>query len=237
MVTRREKIQDRRTRKQAFVFIFASISLLVILAVFGIPAIAKIAQIVGGLKTENTSASILGNDKTPPGPPQMEFPLKFTNKKNINIIGRAEAGSILKLFNNDTKIKETAIDDGSKFSFDITLNEGPNEIYAKAVDLQGNESPKSTTHSVIYDNQAPKIEIIKPQNNDKFFADDKTIEVQGKTEKGSQVTVNDRIAIVQAEGNFSQKIALSEGENTIKIVSMDQAQNKTENEIKVTYAP
>ena len=48
--------------------------------------------------------------------------------------------------------------------------------------------------------------------------------------------MNEFWAIVDAGGNFSYTLPLQNGENTIKVVATDEAGNKTEYEVKVTYS-
>ncbi|MBI2443500.1 MAG: hypothetical protein HYV40_06395, partial [Candidatus Levybacteria bacterium] len=67
--------------------------------------------------------------------------------------------------------------------------------------------------------------------------DNRTITVSGKTTDDAKVTVNGFWAVMQPDGMFRYRLTLQDGENQIKIVSTDEANNKTEKSLKVTYAP
>ena len=71
----------------------------------------------------------------------------------------------------------------------------------------------------------------------KFEKDQSTVKVLGKTDPGVRVTVNGFWAVIDENNNFSYNLPLQNGENMIKIEAIDQAGNKTEKEIKVTYSP
>lgn len=62
-----------------------------------------------------------------------------------------------------------------------------------------------------------------------------TVTVTGKTAPGADVSVNDTDLVADAGGNFSTKLVLDEGENTITVVANDQNGNSAEKEITVTY--
>ena len=61
------------------------------------------------------------------------------------------------------------------------------------------------------------------------------ISVSGATDPGDSVSVNDRLAIVDKDGNFSYSLDLNSGDNKIKVVSSDPAGNQTTKELTVKY--
>lgn len=217
--------------------LFTSFALLISLIFFGVPILSRFASFVADLRS--SSAPVLLEDKTPPAPPVFEgpFPLN-TDQKELKITGRAEAGSSVKVFHNSGQIFESIIDETSKFTFTLKLQQGANIIWGTSTDKSGNtswESPKTTIYS---DNQPPPLEITSPKDGENFFGPEgKTIIVGGSTETGAKVLVSDRLAIVGNEGKFSINLILAEGENNILVVATDEAQNKTEKNLKVTYTP
>jgi len=66
----------------------------------------------------------------------------------------------------------------------------------------------------------PRLVILSPTNGSVVNQD--TILVQGKTDKGSRVSINDQIVFVDTEGNFSSTLPLQFGVNTMKIVAVDR---------------
>lgn len=240
MISRRYRVQEKRlTRKGIFLLLF-SVVLLILLLYAGIPILAQFAAFMSTLK--NSSAPIAQEDKTPPVPPSFEAPFpEYTQDRTITARGRAEAGSILKMYNNGTKIKEFIVDDSSKFSAEIPINAGENMIWATATDVSGNESSLSTRYRIIYGKEPPKLTVTKPLDGENFYGETKTITVEGNVAKDSgvdiRVTVNERLAIVDSDGNFSAQIPLLEGENNLVVVAVDEAGNKTEKTITVFYTP
>lgn len=216
-------------------FLLLSGILLVILLTFGIPTLTRFAAFVNDLKGSSTIA--LPEDKTPPGPPTLDSLPQYIKENKLTIAGRAEAGTTLAVYRNGEKVKELLIGDTSKFSTEIELMPGENGIWGISTDSAGNKGASSSTYKVTYDIEPPKLILNKPSSGENFYGDQKTITALGETEPDATVMINDRLAIVDSEGKFSQKIALSEGENKLTIAATDQAENKTEQTITVTYTP
>lgn len=63
----------------------------------------------------------------------------------------------------------------------------------------------------------PPLEIISP--NDNFTTSSKHITILGKTDKKASITVNDENVLIDPSGNFSKKINLKDGVNTITITA------------------
>lgn len=236
MISRRSRVHEKHLTRKGFLLLLTSVGLLFLLLFFGIPLLAKFAAFVSELK--NSSTPIAQEDKTPPTPPSLDPPLpQYVKEPKVNITGRAEAGSTLNFFINDEKVKEILIGDSAIFSIELELKDGKNEIKATAIDRSGNESHPSSVYSILYDLQPPVLVIDKPEVGEIFYGSQESIEVAGLTELGAKVTINERVAIVDSEGKFFQKINLSEGENNLNIVAIDEAENKTEKTITVSYSP
>lgn len=73
---------------------------------------------------------------------------------------------------------------------------------------------------------APKLEIISPENDLQTAVP--KVQIQGKTEKNSTVSVNGEFAAVDENGNFSKEVSLKEGKNTITIIASKKLSPKTE---------
>lgn len=235
MISRRYRVQERRTTRSAVLLILLSIGLLFFLLFFGITTLAKFAAFVSDL--QSSSKPVEQENKALAAPPTLDDLPTVAQTEQIKITGRAEVGSTLKVFVNSETVKETLVDDTGTYSLEITLSEGKNEVWVKTVDKNGHESGDSRHFKIIYDETPPTLEITKPGDGESFFGNNKNINVEGTTEAGARVMVNDRVAIVNGDGKFSQRISLSEGENIIKVVATDEAENTTEKEIKVTYTP
>lgn len=236
MISRHARVQDKRATRKGILLIILSLVILTGVFFYGMPTLARFSGIIFDLK--GSALPIAENDMTPPGPPQFTpQPPASSKETEISLTIRSEAGSLIKLFQNDNLVKEITVDDSSKFTYLFDLLPGSNTIWATATDTAGNESIKSSVWEIVYDQTAPVLEISEPIEGQAFSGSEKSITVSGQTEKDVKVTVNERIVIVGAEGKFSQKIDLKEGENIISILAVDKGENETKKEIRVTYLP
>ena len=116
------------------------------------------------------------------------------------------------------------------------MQTGDNKIKAKAT-KDDKESDFSNELDVTYRNSPPSLSLDSPTDGQKFEKDQNAAQVLGKTDSGIRITVNGFWAVIDENNNFSYNLPLQNGDNTIKIEAVDQAGNKTEKEIKVTYSP
>jgi len=156
-----------------------------------------------------------------------------TNSAEIEIEGTALNFDILKIYLNNSKVKEA---DASSESFSLTiknLQDGENEIYIIAEEEKNNEKKSSKTYIVIYKESKPKLEINEPENDSKTSKNE--INVIGETEKETEVRINGFPVVVDADLTFEKSIKLNEGENTIQVEAKDIAGNIEKKEIKIIY--
>jgi hypothetical protein len=89
-------------------------------------------------------------------------------------------------------------------------------------------SPDITKSS---DETAIALTIDSPENNSTVSSSEVT--VSGKTVVSAEVSVNDKDIKVDQDGNYSVKITLDEGENTITVVANDENGSYAEGEVTV----
>uniref|UniRef100_A0A831YZT2 Bacterial Ig domain-containing protein n=1 Tax=candidate division WWE3 bacterium TaxID=2053526 RepID=A0A831YZT2_UNCKA len=178
-------------------------------------------------------------DTTAPPPPTFAPLAPYTNTETISISGFAEPTTEIILFVNGTESTRTVAEAGGTFNFpSVVLNtEGRNAISATATDGAGNVSPKSAELIVTLDKTPPEIEILSPQNGQAFSGENNQIHVEGKTEPGITVRVNENQAAMLADGTFRSTVTAAAGEIKITIVATDKAGNEKKAELKVSYAP
>lgn len=142
------------------------------------------------------------------------------------------AGSTYK--DGSTGMSKTAITDGYRFTFtpQAALSDGAKAIEITASDHDGNAAAKVTA-SYTVDTVPPTLTISSPQ--DGLATNQKNMVLTGITNDtlSSPVTVTvihgsaSYTPAVANDGSFSQALVLTEGENTIKIVSTDAAGKST----------
>jgi len=228
--------EEARNLRQALFFGFLTIILGLALVFLGIPALIRMAIFLGNLRS--SSLPVESQDILPPAPPRLKPIPEATNSAQITIQGFAEPGSTVEIFLDGFSTKKVVSEnDGTFTASDINLSLGKNDFWATATDQAGNTSQKSGQLTIFYDQTPPKLEIKEPASETTFSAEENKITIRGKTEEKATVTINDRIVIVDSEGNFEYPFLLSEGENLIQIIATDPAGNETQKEIKVTYTP
>lgn len=230
------KKEAKRNQRQAILFGLLTITLIALIFIYGLPAIIKMATFIGDFRSSGTP--IESNDKIPPAPPVFKYFLEATNSAKINLHGFAENGAKVKIYLDDTSIKEVVADNEGNFSLNnFGLNVGENKIKAVAIDNAGNKSAESEKITIWYDNQPPDLEISQPEDKITITDEDNKIEIKGKTEPEASLSINEHVVILDKEGNFEYTFPLSQGENLINIVAIDKAGNQTIKSLTLHYSP
>jgi hypothetical protein len=135
-------------------------------------------------------------------------------------------------------VGNVVVKENGEFVFgQVTLVNGKNELVAVAVDGGGNKSLESIPVDIQYWNTQPKLEVTTPVDGQKVTGSDASIEVKGQTDSSSKLTINGRVVVKPASGDFSTRVNLVEGENTLILEVVDKAGNRTRKELKVSYTP
>ncbi len=199
-----------------------------------------IELIVGNESSESTSEA---QKKSPSSDtqnslvwkPSLDTLPEYTKQPKINITGTANYGKQVDLIFNGDKIATDEIDTERKFEFtDLNLKSGENTIAIYTVNDAGEKSD-SAEKKIILDMKPPELAVESPTDKASFGSKDQKIMVSGQSESGAKTYVNDHIVILNGEGKFSYQVTLKEGENTITVRAIDQAENETKVEIKVTF--
>jgi len=232
--SRIEKVEAQKARRSAFVYIALTIGLILLIFFYGIGILSDFSGFVSGLLGSNAPVAI--TDKTPPAPPRLEDLDDYTKDKDIDVIGVAEAGSLVTVSVNGIK-KETVATKEGGFRLSFELVAGENEIIAQAKDTAGNVSNQSEPEIVILDTKAPEITIEMPGNGQTFSGGEKEIEIKGETNEDVDLKIAGKSVYVSSDYSFSTKIELTDGENVIPLNAVDRAGNSTETQITVNYHP
>lgn len=232
-------VRKEEARSLRRTLLYGSLTLLIIVLLFwgGIPSLVRVATFFTELQTSQTPVE--KEDLLPPAPPQINPVPRATKKDLLSLSGLAEPGSTVEIFLNNTSTQTVIATSEGAFTIDrLKLSPGENKIYAVATDQAGNVSQPSSKMTILFDSEPPELEIYSPADGATFSGEkQKKLTISGKTEPGITLTINDRQVILDQEGNFSTIKPLSEGENTFRVVATDLAENQTEKEIKVSFAP
>ncbi len=225
---------EKQSRKNLILSILGIFIVLVLLIKFGIPLLVNFSLFVS--QTKSSSEPTKQNAASFINPPTLNPMPNATNSARITISGSASQNQTIDLYVNDSLIDKTSVNEDGNFSFDVNLNKGENKIKAKA-NQDKKESDFSDTLNITYKSSEPVLEVTSPTDGQSFSKDQNTVQVAGKTDPGVRITVNEFWAIIDENNNFSYTLPLQNGDNQIKIVATDDAGNKTEKDIKVTYSP
>ncbi len=165
-------------------------------------------------------------------------PLSISTNSAIMVVsGIAQKERKIKLYVNDTKSGEMETGKDGTFEFKrVKLVEGKNEIHAVSL-YQDKESNDSQSQTVTYLSKAPTLSIDSPSDGHEVKGGEKRVTITGKTDSGSQITINDIWVLTEPDGKFSYSVQLKDGDNDIKILATDDAGNNTEMKRMVKYSP
>jgi hypothetical protein len=125
-------------------------------------------------------------------------------------------------------------DANGRFAVPLTLKEGPNHMVIALIG-PNNETIATTSQTVTLNRVPPPLMVSKPTNNDTI--DGTTLTVEGKSNPGTVVLVNDRSVIVGQDGSFSDSVTVAVGSLPITVIARDRAGNETKTQLTVTVKP
>ncbi|MEO6509092.1 MAG: hypothetical protein ABIO02_03995 [Patescibacteria group bacterium] len=156
-----------------------------------------------------------------------------TNSAKLMISGSVDDFDKLEFYINDKKVDSSPADTDTFNEIIGNLTKGKNEIYVKALTNDKKHSKTSPILSITYTNEKPLLEITSPGDNAKVNKSE--VKIEGKTDKGVEIKINDLPTVVDAQGSFQQAITLKEGENKIHVVAQDDAGNTEQRELTIVY--
>lgn len=233
MQTRYERKLDKNSKLTIGLFLGGSIVLLGLFFYFGVPALFGLAGTISGMNKTTEKDS---HEEVILNAPTLVRDFEATKSAEISVKGTADPGSKVELSRNTVSVGlATTQKDGTFLFEDIGLEKGKNEFVAKTISDKGNESDASEPYVVFFSTSGPKLEV---SNKDGDTIKESPYTFTGKVDPiTAEVTVNDRLAIVDSKGNFSYYLTLSNGDNKITVIAKDQADNETKQELTLKYEP
>jgi len=233
--SRLSKHKARSAFRSTAFYVVLTVSLIVFLGIFGISFLSKVTNFIFSLTGQKTQ--IVLNKETPISAPKLDSMPRYTKDKKISIKGKSKPGETIKVFVGNES-KEVISNANGEFTASFELTPGIEQtIYAIAV--KGSvESPQSKLYTVTYDSTPPELKVVTPENGASFFGSQNQSQIiHGETERAAKLMINDRLVIVQGDGNFDYRITLNEGDNIFLLKSSDEAGNETELEHKLKFSP
>lgn len=225
------KKENKHYIKIGIVYTLLTIILLVLIYFLGVSAAVTISELL-----QKKSPALVSSTNLIVPPPQLSSIPEATNSAALKVWGFAPANYDVDIYLNDSLAKTVSADSEGKFEGFIDLVLGINKIFAQTKTKEQTSSLPSKILTISFNDISPSLEILEPKETLVTTKSNKTI-IKGKVEKTSKVFINDHLTIVDQNGLFSYPVTLQSGENKIKIVCLDNAQNKTEKEITFELQP
>ncbi len=231
--SRLASVEEKRNIKRAYFYMILSITAVLFLVFFGLPTLIKFAGFVGRIGKPDSPVDIA--DTTPPAPPQVENLPEYTNLKTIEIKGKTEEGAII-IIRANNRNEEVVSDANGDFRFEFKLNDGENLIDFMAKDSSNNESQKTETYKIIFDDQKPEITIESPSDGNSFYGQNqRQLAIKGKISEIVDLKINERVVSLKDDLSFIFSTTLSEGENKFEIKAKDMAGNENSTSLTVNF--
>lgn len=130
---------------------------------------------------------------------------------------------------NGAVVARTEPDAAGRFAQQLTLREGENSVVITL--LQRDTAIATTSATSVFDRTPPALSLVRPRTG--ATIEGLTVVVEGKTEPGTRVTVNERVVAAAPDGSFSESFTASAGTVPIEVVARDQAGNETKTKVEV----
>lgn len=231
--SRLSRVEEKKARLRLFAAILGSLGVIVFIIFFGLQILIGFSvgldRLRGSTPVETKSSAFVSA-------PVLDQLPTATNSAQITISGIATSGNSVLLYLNDDQVRNTLANEAGYFHFpDITLKRGMNNFLTKAVSSTGQTSASSNSQNINYKKGTPVLEITEPASDTSVNNESNIFNIIGKTEAGNTVTINDRLVVVSPNGNFEYQYPLTEGDNTLKITSIDEFGNSVSLTRQVKY--
>lgn len=231
--SRFKKHLQNQAYRNVLLSIFGIVLVIILLIIFGTNILVSFSLLVGKLSGTEES-SVTTQSETYVAPPTLDPITTATSSAAIVVTGYGESKQRVDLYRNGKLINKATVKSDNTFRFtNVTLVEGENTLRARAVNENNQQSEYSNELKVSFINKPPDLTIDEPQEGQVFKKSGGAVKVSGKTTAGAKITVNDFRAIVDTEGNYSYLYTLKDGENELKVVATDNANNKTEKTVHI----
>ncbi|MCL4397570.1 Ig-like domain-containing protein [Patescibacteria group bacterium] len=230
--SRLQQRYTKQTQQRLILSLIGSIILVVILVIYGLPALFNLTGTISSFRRGN-SATVSSDNTVAPTTPELSQDLTATSSAHTKVHGVADPNITVEIFQNGRSLGTVVASNDGTFTQDADLEKGPNSFTAQAVNDANQKSDVSEAYVVSFLSGQPKLDLSSPKDGDSF--NNQTISVSGATDPGDTVSINDRLAIVDKDGNFSYSLNLNSGDNKLKITATDPAGNTTSKELTVKY--
>lgn len=233
--SRLSRFEEKNAQHRIAIGVLGSLGVLVFIAFFGVKLLIGFSVFVDRIRG-NSPASL--QQQSILIPPSLNSLPEATGSATITVSGTAAPKSTVVMYLNNVEYKRLTVKDDGTFEIpDISVNEGTVTASAKLIDAKQTLSDSSNIITTIIDRTPPALTVDAPEDTATVNDGTHKVTVKGKTDEDMKVTINGRIVVLKTDGSFSYAMPLSDGDNTLDIVSTDLAGNSTKVTRHVTYQP
>lgn len=224
---------EKHRRKQIILYTTILFVLIVFFFLFGLPFFISssvfISNLFRGNKESTTTKTQTFRDI------QISDIPEATNSASFVVAGTVSNFDTIEFYLNGKMVKNKDEKGESSFSEEISgLQSGDNRFYLIGKTEESSDNKQTSTYTIVYKNNKPKLEITEPADNLK--TNHTEIKVAGNTDKDAEIKVNGIPVIVDTNGYFQTQIKLNNGDNKIVIAAEDSAGNREEKILTVNYS-
>lgn len=231
--SRIRRYEERRQRRRLYIAVFGILGILIFLYLFGLKILVGFSVFVDALRGQSSTSYVAQSIILPPTLNPLP---EATNSATIDVSGSGQPGSTVVVYINEKEVKKLTIaGDGAFIASGLRISEGENIVSAKALDEKGNISDLSNIVQTTVKKAPPLVEVNQPSDGEVIAGETNAVVVVGRAEEGVAITINGRFVVVGSDGSFRHTVTLSEGDNTITVVAVDEASNTTRVKRRVTY--
>jgi hypothetical protein len=226
------KYRGSKVKSRSGFYIVLSIVFLVVLFKWGLPLFFNV---ISGPANKQSATAF--KDNVPPQVPMISALPEATNAAKIRIEGFTEKEVDTDLLINDNVVDTEKTDANGAIILNGTLEAGSNRIIVRATDSSSNTS-QSPVILINFDSKPVDLTVTSPKDGSEYFGGtNQTVDIKGTVSKPTAtVIVNGSYAMVDKDGNFTQRIMLANGDNNIKIKATDTAGNTAESSLKLVFS-
>ncbi len=224
---------EKHRQKKTTIYATVLVALVVFFIFFGLPFFISssvfISNLFGG-KNDNT----ITNPQTLKDIQISDIP-EATNSASFIVSGTLDNFDSLEFYLNGERVKSKDVQGENSFSEEISeLQPGENKFYLIGKTEKSSAEKQTSTYTILYKNNKPKLEISEPADNLK--TNHTEIKVAGNTDSDVEVKVNGIPVVLDPNGHFQTQIKLNNGDNKIIITAEDIVGNQEEKTLTVNYS-
>lgn len=148
---------------------------------------------------------------------------EYTNQETIPVNVVLNKPYSLLFISNGTEVESTDILSAGKYTYNVPVSEGSNDIITYVIDDKHNM--RSTKYSVIRDSIKPALTLDMEYDGAATY--DEIAVITGTIKDYVDFKINETVPVVAGDGSFRCDYRLKDGENVLNIKAVDIAGNET----------